>query len=83
MPFWSNAVEFELHRFFIIFFMGMLAYNGFFQGCGEILDECRGAQALRLPIIWVLGALTALKGWCMDCHKDTNALTVLYGHNAQ
>ena len=65
--------------------MGMFsAYNGFFQGCGVTkysMNMSVDALGLRLPIIWVLGAFTALGAtgvWI--AMLLSNALTVLYGH---
>ena len=83
---WANAVEYLNYTAFIIFFMGMFsAYNGFFQGCGVTKYSMHMSVGrlwvLRLPIIWVLGAFTALGAtgvWI--AMLLSNALTVLYGH---
>lgn len=83
---WSNAVEYLNYTAFIIFFMGLFsAYTGFFQGCGVTKYSMNMSIGrlwiVRLPIIWVLGAVTSLGAtgiWI--AMLLSNALTVLYGH---
>lgn len=83
---WNNAVEYLNYTAFIIFFMGLFsAYTGFFQGCGVTKYSMNMSVGrlwvVRLPIIWILGAMTDLGAtgiWI--AMLLSNALTVLYGH---
>lgn len=83
---WKHAIEYLNFSAFIIFFMGLFsAYTGFFQGCGATRYSMKMSIGrlwlVRLPIIWILGAMTSLGStgiWI--AMLLSNAVTVLYGH---